>query len=78
MGSKGHPPALHQQRGIAAGEPLHQVAVLGICRLLSRGQNHNAGLRAQEAVTARKDDARAADQAAITNVVGMMLFSGGG
>ena len=29
-------------------------------------------------VTARKDDARAADQAAITNVVGMMLFSGGG
>ena len=29
-------------------------------------------------VTARKDDAPAADQAAITNVVGMMLFSGGG
>ena len=29
-------------------------------------------------VTARKDDARAADQAASTNVVGMMLFSGGG
>ena len=32
----------------------------------------------QDPVTARKDDARAADQAAITNVVGMMLFSGGG
>jgi len=29
-------------------------------------------------VTARKDDAPAADQAASTNVVGMMLFSGGG
>ena len=46
--SRDPPPALHQQRGIAAREPLHQVAVLGICRLLSRGQNHNAGLRAQE------------------------------
>jgi len=30
------------------------------------------------AVTARKDDAPAADQAAITNVVGLMVFSGGG
>jgi hypothetical protein len=30
------------------------------------------------AVTARKDDAPAADQAAITNVVGWMVFSGGG
>ena len=29
-------------------------------------------------VTARKDDAPAADQAAITNVVGLRLFSGGG
>ena len=33
---------------------------------------------AGEPVTARKDDAAAADQAAITNVVGLMLFSGGG
>jgi hypothetical protein len=30
------------------------------------------------AVTARKDDAPAPDQAAITNVVGWMVFSGGG
>jgi hypothetical protein len=30
------------------------------------------------AVTARKDDASAADQGAITNLVGLMLFSGGG
>jgi hypothetical protein len=29
-------------------------------------------------VTARKDDAPAADQADITNVVGWMVFSGGG
>ena len=44
--------------------PLHQTALNG---LLTLGT-----------VTARKDDAPAADQAAITNVVGMMLFSGGG
>jgi 5-methylcytosine-specific restriction endonuclease McrA len=36
------------------------------------------GAPTSAAVTARKDDAPAADQAAITNVVGMMLFSGGG
>jgi hypothetical protein len=29
-------------------------------------------------VTARKDDAPAADQATITNVVGLMVFSGVG
>jgi len=28
-------------------------------------------------VTARKDDASAADQAAITKIAGLMLFSGG-
>ena len=31
----------------------------------------------QDPVTARKDDAPAADQAVITNVVGWMVFSGG-
>jgi hypothetical protein len=29
-------------------------------------------------VTARKDDASTADQAAITKIAGLMLFSGGG
>jgi len=33
---------------------------------------------ASETVTARKDDVPAADQAAITNVVGLVLFSGSG
>ena len=33
---------------------------------------------AADAVTARKDDAPAADHAAITNVVGLVLFSGAG
>jgi hypothetical protein len=33
---------------------------------------------AGSSVTARKDDASAADQSAITKIVGLMLFSGGG
>jgi hypothetical protein len=36
------------------------------------------GTSASASVTARKDDASAADQAAITKIAGLMLFSGGG
>jgi type I restriction enzyme S subunit len=35
-------------------------------------------LNEQKPVTARKDDAPAADQAAITNLAGLASFSGGG
>jgi len=68
--------ALHEFRqGTLAARPA-QVG-LHLCRPFGR-MHHKSAQRLGPAVTARKDDAPAADQAAITNVVGLMVFSGVG
>jgi len=62
--------------GILAGIHLRMRDRDAVCFL--EATRSAALARARTTVTARKDDAPAADQAAMANVAGLMAFSGGG